>query len=352
MSATALVIKNEDSAWEYIKQALEGSYNNEVVELSFDNWPVFKLNVKGDRYDSTLPTSLMKSLIELQGHLNRVYAEVVYGKSAKSLTTEERSALEIVYKVEKGSSQVFADLSGFFSEMGKSAMEKMTGKQVVSVVAGVAAMFVAGGTYEAYLDNSTKTKAEQNRHELEMALVQNQPRLRSIQQEQRDTYTNLLKSVSDADNVTVGQTRISKSQIETITKQERQTSEVTRIDDSYLISSLKIKPDSYRIEIMRESDGVVIVTELFKGHLTIAEMEKITKAFMTEKPVNLKVVGRVRGNVIVGANIVGIDDDVSPLELSTSGTVMKSLESDFAETEIDSDHEIHLTLGNDHSPKS
>ena len=149
-------IQNEESALEYIKAALEGSYNNEIIQLEFDNWPQFQINIKGSRYNSTLTTTLMKSLVELQAHLNRIYAEVIYGKSAKALTNEEREALEIVYKVEQGSSQVVADLAGFFTELGKNAMEKMTGRQVVTTVLGVAALFSAGSAYNSYLTSDTK----------------------------------------------------------------------------------------------------------------------------------------------------------------------------------------------------
>ena len=81
-----------------------------------------------------------------------------------------------------------------------------------------------------------------------------------------------------------------------------------RIDDQYLISSLKIKPDSYKIEVVRVSDGKTIPTELFKGHLSINEMQQIMEAFTPEKPINLNIVGRVRGEVITTANIVGINN--------------------------------------------
>lgn len=308
LSTTAISIGNENSAWEYIQEALEGKYDNEVVELNFDNWPIFHINIKGERYNSTMTTSLMRSLVELQGHLNRVYAEVVYGKSAKSLNAEERAALEIVFKVEQGSSNVVADLSGFFVELGKNAMEKMTGKQVVAVVLGAATLWGTASSYSSYLQDQQKSQAEKNRHELTMQLLQQQPKLMQIQNEQVATYTNILKSVQDAKQVTLDETVISQDQLGLITRSERQATELMRIDDQYLISSLKIKPDSYKIEVLRVSDGKTIPTELFKGHLSINEMQQIMEAFTTEKPINLNIVGRVRGDVITTANIVGINN--------------------------------------------
>lgn len=316
LSTTAISIGNENSAWEYIKEALEGKYDNEVVELNFENWPLFHINIKGDRYNSTMTTSLMRSLVELQGHLNRVYAEVVYGKSAKSLNAEERAALEIVFKVEQGSSNVVADLSGFFVELGKNAMEKMTGKQVVAVVLGAATLWGGASSYSSYLQGQQKSQEEKNRHEITMQLLQQQPKLMQIQNEQVATYTNILKSVQDAQQVTLDKTVLSQEQLGLITRSERQATELKRIDDQYLISSLKIKPDSYKIEVLRVSDGKTIPTELFKGHLSMNEMQQIMDAFTAEKPINLNIVGRVRGDVITTANIVGINNQANGSEVA------------------------------------
>ncbi|TAK61074.1 hypothetical protein [Methylobacter sp.] len=302
MTTQAMEIKSEENAWEFISQALEGVYDNEVIELKFENWPILAINIKGQRYDSTLPSSLMRSLVDFQGHLNRVYAEVIYGKTAKSLTTEERAALEI----EKGSSDIFADLSGFFTELGKNAMDKMTGRQVVAIVLGSAVLYTASSKFDSYLEFKKESEAENNRHAITMQLMQQQPKLLEIQNETAANLTNILKAVPDADKVKLNNTTLSKAHIEAITKQDRQPTELKRIDDEYLISSLKIKSDSYRIEIIRMSDGKSIPTELLKGHLGINEMDSIMKAFTTEKPILLNVVGRVKGEVITTANIVGV----------------------------------------------
>ncbi|MEY8205429.1 MAG: hypothetical protein RPR40_10175 [Bermanella sp.] len=311
MSTTVIKIEDEESAWAHIQNAINGQYNDQVVELSFDNWPNFHANVKGDRYNSTITTSLMRSMLDLQSHLNRVYAEVIHGKSANSLTQEERNALEIVFKVEEGSSELLSNLSGFFTEMGKGAMEKMTGKQVVTVVIGVAALWAASSTYTAFLQNHEKEQAEKNRHEITLQLIKQQPKLLQIQNEQVAIHTNILKSVPDAVQVTLGDTVISKDVIRTITKQERQTSEWKRIDDLYSISSLKIKTESYKIDVLRASDGKFIATELPKGQLSIDEMDSLMKSFTKEQYIHLNIVGRVRGDTVTSAHIVGINNKIS-----------------------------------------
>lgn len=325
---TAVTVRDDESALELLKQALAGRYENDIVELNFDHWPVFTLNVKGDRYDSTITSGMMRALIELQRHLNRVYAEVVYGKSAKALTAEEREHLEIVFKVEQGSSNVVADLSGFFTELGKSAMEKMTGKQVVTTVLGIGSLLAAAAAFDGYTTSIQKTQEEQNRHDVTMALLAQNDKLREYHQDQVDTMTNILKSVPDAQEVSLPGAKFTASDIETITRQERQTTELKRIDGEYTISSFKKKPDSFRIEITRSSDGKTFATELFKGHLSMAEMDAITSALTSDQTIRLNVVGRLRGDVITSAAIVGVDNMANGSEVDARSVAVAPNQSE------------------------
>ena len=320
MSQNIVAIKSEDSALEYIRSALDGAYDNEIIQLEFSDWPKFEITIRGSRYDSTLTASLMKSLVELQAHLNRIYAEVIYGKSARALTNEEREALEIVYRVEKGSSQVIAELGGFFTELGKNAMEKMTGRQVVTTVLGVAAIIATGSIANNLMATEAKSIEEQNRHEITLELIKQQPKLLQMQRDYQAAYTNILKSVSDADEVELNNTVISKEQIEEISRPGRQQTELTRLDDEYIISSFKVKADRYRIEITRVSDQQTFGTDLFKGHLSMSEMDSMMKAVTTETPIKLNVVGRVRGDSVSTANIVGVNNEANGQQVASNTT--------------------------------
>lgn len=311
MSTNTVTVQNEEDAFELVQKALDGNFESDVVEVGFSGWPKFEVTVKGDRYDSSVTTSLMRSLVELQSVLNRIYAEVLYGKTAKSLTDEERQAIEIVFHVKEGSSNVVADLSGFFTELGKSAMEKMTGRQVVTTVVGAAAIWGTTSSFGSYLAHQEKMLSEANRHSITNQLIANQPKLMQIQNERDSNYTNILKSVSDAEHVEIDGEKITKGELELIVKPERKSSELKRIDGLYLVSSLKRRTDKYRIEIIRQSDDRVFTCDLFKGHLSMSEMTSITNSFTTETAIKLNVVARVRGEVINSANIVGVQDMAS-----------------------------------------
>ncbi|MFA0427781.1 hypothetical protein [Vibrio sp. 10N.222.51.C5] len=254
---------------------------------------------------------MMKSLVDLQNHLNKVYAELIYGKSAKCLTASERKALEIVFKVEQGSSNVTADLGGFFTELGKTAMEKMTGKQVVTVVLGVAAIWAVQSTYNNYLGAQSKDTEAANKQAITMALIQNQPQLKEISEQGNQAMLNVLRSVPDATQVSIDKTTLSKAQIEAITHKAKQESDLRRLDGEYKISLLKHKPNSYRVELLSIATGETIGTELFKGHLSISEMTQITNAFVSQTAIRLNVAGRVNSNSVVSANIVGVNNQAN-----------------------------------------
>tara|TARA_R110002110_G_scaffold415835_1_gene657190 strand:- start:18958 stop:19761 length:804 start_codon:yes stop_codon:yes gene_type:complete len=266
-----------------------------------------------------MTTSLMKSLVNLQLHLNRVYSEAIYGRSAKSLTNDEREALEIVFQVDEGSSQILADLSGFFTELGKNAMEKMSGKQVVVTVLGAAAIWGGVSGFGEYTAHIERMQESEHRRQLESELIKQQPKLMEIQNEQTIALTNILKSVLDATQVDIAQATFNRGQLEEVTRNDRVPTELKRIDDLYLVSSLRIKADSYRIELMRVSDNYGFHADLQKGSISMSEVQQITTAFAREEPILINVVARTKGELVTSANIVGVSNKANGDQIANLG---------------------------------
>ena len=89
-----LKIESEEDAIRFISLAKAGVYKGKDVSFEFAGWPNFDINIKGKRYNSTLPVGVMKGLVEYQGVLNRAYALISDSPSAKSLSETERKELE------------------------------------------------------------------------------------------------------------------------------------------------------------------------------------------------------------------------------------------------------------------
>lgn len=324
MSATAISISSQDEAFAYIERALRNEFESDIIELTFDNWPQFRLNIKGDRYHSTLPTSLMRSLVDLQASFNKMYAEIVYGKSAKALSQEERNALEIVFKVEEGSTELLAEFSQALSEIGKAAMERMTGGQVMAVVLGTALIF--GGVTAYYFHETTGAdvaKAAQQ-HAVMEQLVRSNSKVAEINANTLAAYASIMKSAKDAEEITIGETTFTADDIDLVTKRERSSSSLQRLDGVYQITALKVKPDSYLIELFDGSDRS-FKAELFKGHLNQAEMSRLMNAFTAESGVSLNIVARVANENVSMANIVGVNDAANGEQVAQGDLSIPSL---------------------------
>lgn len=306
---TALQVMNEDQAFEFIAKLEDNYFDNKVVEISFDNWPVFEIRVAGDKYNSTLTSGMMKALIEFQSLLNRIYAEVVYQDSPKVLTRSEREALQIVYKIEKGSSNILIDASQFFTEMAKGAMEKMTGRQAATIILGAAALFAGHSFYDTKLKAEQKTLEEENRHEVTMGLLANNKELLSFANANNEAIHQVLRSVKDADKVVLdNKVEISKEELEVITVPERKTSSHTRLDGNYKVTGLKYYGDDLRIEVENMESGQTFSTLLSPGHLSINEVDDILKAFRTKSALKLNIYARSSANGVRSARILGVAD--------------------------------------------
>src|SRR6185312_2546185 len=104
--ALNIVVRSEGDAWKWLKRALANSIpTDSPVNLRFDGWPSLDLRFKGHDFDSSIPTRIMPPLLEAQKEIHRLYSQLRYGEqNLRRLTSEERERLELVVKVEKGSS--------------------------------------------------------------------------------------------------------------------------------------------------------------------------------------------------------------------------------------------------------
>jgi hypothetical protein len=273
MAEETLVIKTEAQAWALAQRVQAGESFDEVKELIFDGWPKFELSVKGRDWDSSVPTRVMSPLLDMQKDINRAYAEVRYGDpNLHRLKEDEREDLELVVKVEKGSSIFSASFWNQFTEMAKIAFERMDGTQAVYTVTMLA--LVIGGTisYRSWLSHRTKTKgmdkdvsmSQQETKRLEIlatALASNNA-LVAAQQATIETQNRLLKAVKPEDKVTFKGITLTGAQAEQIAQPERAASEDKHITGTFrVLGNRTDRGVNFRVTFQRE-DGLVITADV------------------------------------------------------------------------------------------
>lgn len=299
-----LVIGSEQQAIDAFHKALDGGFDNLSVLIRFDGWPSLDIDVKGDRYHSSLPSGMLKGLSDYQAAIYRAYASIVYGRSAKSLTEDDRKEVELVFEVAEGSTETKADLEEALTKLGEKAIEKMTGKQLVVTILGGALLACGYFTSTHWMDAQVDIATEQSKAALVTSVLAQNEHLAQLQADVAKAAMNVIKGAYDADQISIGDVTLTRDQIQAINQRSRENSAVQRIDGKFEVLQLKRLEDRWRVVLYSEVSGQV-QTDLFKGQNAVACLDELTAAFKNNTTVELLVLGRYKGGAIQSATILG-----------------------------------------------
>ncbi|MCE0975124.1 hypothetical protein [Pseudomonas putida] len=312
-----LVISSETDAFAAVEQALEGKFDDQSVMIQFDGWPYFDVDIKGARYHSSLPTGVLKSFIEYQNAMNRAFASVAYGKTAKGMSDEDRKDIELVFEIHEGTTDANAALVEPLTKLGEKAIERMTGRQLVLTILGAA--LILGGAWTAvhWMDKDAEVKIDAQKSALmTRVLVQNE-HLAQLQADVSKSAMTLVKGAHDADRIKYGDVTLEKEQIDAINQRGRVATVPSRMDGHYQVLQLKRLDDRWRIVLYNEVQGQ-FQTDLFRGQNAAKCIEEISTAFARHTTVDLFVLGRFKSGAVQSATILGskghglIVPDVAP----------------------------------------
>jgi len=246
----------------------------------------------------------MRSLSLYQGLIGKLYSSIAYNKSGKGLTDQDRIDLELVFHIKDGCTHADANMSEAAARIGEKAVERMTGKQLVYTTLGLALIaslaWVGHTAVGGYFDSKA---ASANERVIADMLKTNEFAL-STQRETAEFAMNLLKSVSDADHVQLGNGSFKNEDIRNLTQKPRVANAKYRIDGPYEVTQLRRLEDKWKITIANPIVGAV-QAELFKGQSAANCMEEIALAFLNQETVDLYVLGKFKGDDLIGVNVLG-----------------------------------------------
>lgn len=269
-----LVITNEAQAWSALEQALTGEGLPEEVELVLQGWPVFKMDVQGRDWNSTVPTRIMSPLLDVQKDINRAYANVRYGATnLRKLRDEERDDLEVVVKVREGSSLFDADLWKQLSTIGQAAVGRMSGTEIVITVLGLGLLLTAPVMYKAWLAVRQRERelenqialSEQEAEKLRIfaAAVAQQPMLSGARSDVEATQNRMLKVARPGDVMAMQTVPISAADAAVLAQPERERAEDTVVSGVFVVLGNRTdRGEGFRITVRRLSDGLVLQADV------------------------------------------------------------------------------------------
>lgn len=295
-----VVIRSEEDAWGALERAVRGEGFPGDVQLRFEGWPIFELDVKGRDWDSSVPTRIMPSLLDVQKDINRAYASIRYDEfNLRRLKEDERDDLEVVIKVEKGSSIFSAELWQQLSRMAEAAVGRMDGNQIVITVLGVALGITSAVMFKAWLASRQKEKELDNQVELSKQEVarlkvfadamQQRPQLQEVRADAEATNSRLLKATKPGDTMNIGGETIPAEQAEVLVQAERERAQEVAVSGVFFILGNRTdKGDGFRITVQRQSDRLTLNADV---PLTLAtdQHELIQQAEWSKGLVRLQI---------------------------------------------------------------
>lgn len=323
--AVEYVIKNEQEAWDLLFQLEKGDVDgDEPFKLKFNGWPSLDLHYQGVDFDQSVPTRVMPVLLDAQKEIHRLYCQLRYGEqNLRKLTRDDRVRLELVVKVEKGSSNLVTNLQDALNEVVKNSLANMESKHILYAILGVALMWTSGAAWKAYVDSKAKEKEIESRVEMSRLEKEKIKLLTDIKSsypsvEQMsggiDSFRNhSLNTLKNSDKLELPNTtlNIDGNYASEITYTPRAESVEIRIDGDFIIQSVDSgSTKGFRLKVQRVTDNSVMTVNIPDGTLSAEQKEVLQKNEWAKKAVRLEINAKELRGQITSATLV----KASPIE--------------------------------------
>lgn len=141
-------------------------------EVVFDGWPILDINVKGERYHSSITSAMLFGMSLLNEEIQRAYATIRYGsQNLQRLTNDDKQQLDIVFNISEGSSDAEGTTDKIINAVVTFLRESMTGMNGWQKMCIVIALVGAAGTC-AYHYTSEHFETERHSADQQTQLVQ------------------------------------------------------------------------------------------------------------------------------------------------------------------------------------
>lgn len=313
-----VIIKSEDDAFAALQKALAQELD-ENTQVVFEGWPVFRLTISGEDFDSSIPTRIMPPILDLQRELYRIYCKARYNsEDTKRLTQDERELLELVVTVERGSSAFITELANSLNEIVKNS--NMSGDHALILLVSVAVLITASYGWRDWLRKRERehgqeitvrlSEQETRRLELVTEAMRQKPELVENQGSIDRFRSDLSKKLKPADQIAVdSQPIITGVRAAEIVPTPRAAAEDLRIDGEFVINEVKfprVFGGKYRFSVTRVIDQQHMMVDAQPGVLTDEQLDVLKEGGFGVRPVLMEINAKSLRGYISSASLVSI----------------------------------------------
>ncbi|MCW0024624.1 hypothetical protein [Burkholderia pseudomallei] len=329
--AVALTIRDEGDAFSALRLLLQGKLE-QVDSLVFDGWPKLQMDLNGPKFRQSVTPTVMTELIDLQRAIYRGFALARYNNpDIKSLSTDEKTRLEMVVTVGPGSSFLEPDnIVEIIKEFIKGVGDKMEPKHWICIVLIFTLGYFGNTAYEHYLESQKEVKLQQAKNDEQKQLIQGMLDASKANNENVKLLIEASKTSQQAANVYAtshdandAKTRVARRSLHakingvTLTGEQaaalvanpRQQAVEIRMDGKYRVLKVdNTDPLSYKVSIWSPDTRQTITAQLQNETVTGEARNVLSRAVTERMPVVLQVNAREIRGEIRDATVVKVEE--------------------------------------------
>lgn len=355
-SVTELVeISSQQKFIDFSMAILEGKQDF-PANLKFKDWPKIELNIKGGRYHSSLPTSVMDGFVQFQNDVYLAFALIKYGVAdLRKLSATEKQGLELVFEIKEGSTDGNSPTDEWankaFEFLG-NIMSGMNSRDKAAVLATL--VFGVGGyfAFDSYQSNQTEQvkvqkdvelarlkvesekvtaeiqkqsvtalqDANQTMQEITIAILQQKiieeasdeilARVKPASAQFKEGHRAVVRSAQDAEQITIANVVLDKEAIKEVAKKPRPVRERQTLTVECIIQGMKRHKGFMTFNVSCDAGEFPLrVATNIEG--AKAETDMLFEALRTGKQVKINLNANYIDQKIEKAQFVGVVKEAS-----------------------------------------
>ena len=278
-----------------------------------------RIKIDGEKYHATVPGELARGIWLFQKEVYEAAAFALTGQSdIRKLTSEQRSDLELVFKVEEGSSDFWAALGGLFERLGdgfKNMDDAHKTRTLILIALIVAGGYGFGKGADVFRDirkeqeNTRATEIRETAQTEQMKVFADAIAQSKVAQKFDHAMTNgvrdIVRSAPDATEIKAGRTVIDAEDIQELNKRaSRVTPTADVLDMQFRIFKVDVRDVGIAKYVLAGPGTGEFVATLNEADFTKVELVKILEAAQKREDIRLAVVvtrrhGEIRSGQIV-----------------------------------------------------
>ncbi|EPU1130252.1 TPA: hypothetical protein ACIJRQ_002702 [Klebsiella oxytoca] len=341
MEDKTISIKSAEDFWGFTQDFIsKDGYNFDELDIVFEGWPLLYINVKGDKFHSSLTASMIAGMASMHEAFQRAYAVAKYGSPKLNLlTNEDKQALDVVFRVEEGSTESTTDWSFTTNnaiDFLQRTMENMSGVEKMTVLLALISALTICGCYYLHCKKTEKKGENDSKSEdiktvvsgmkdaftiaAELKSKGETPASRDIEQLAETAKGAVLKSVAnDAESAVVGGESYSGAQLLDFKNRQAKNRDSRESFDNFYILGLHrsgISTD-FNLQVQRTSNGETFNLKVSEEMTRPNELPRLANAILTHEVLRISYLEvRENGAVVRGQYNMIIDEDHPPMNVA------------------------------------